>query len=166
MAKKKKDKVNPLYELLVCSNGRAERDYAIEERLECGMVLSGSEVKSLRARAADLEGAYASVDGGELWLHKMHVAPYEQAGVFGHAPRRSRKLLAHRREIQRLLGKLAQRGYTLVPLKVYFRNGRAKVELGLGKGRRVSDDREALKRKVDMREARAAMERSRERGKR
>jgi SsrA-binding protein len=146
-------------ELLVCRNPKAQHDYEIEEKLEAGMVLTGSEVKSLRARAADLEGAYGAVSGGELYLHHMHIAPYEQAGAFGHEPKRPRKLLAHRKEIQRLLGKLALRGYTLVPLSVYFRKGRAKVELGLGKGKKRGDRRQDIRRDIDLREARAAMTR-------
>jgi SsrA-binding protein len=154
---KAKDKAGTPGELLVCRNPKAQHDFEIAEKFEAGMVLTGSEVKSLRARRADLEGAYATVDGAELFLHHMHIAPYEQAGPFGHEPRRSRKLLAHREEIQKLLGQLAHRGYTLVPLRVYFKNGRAKVELALGKGKRRADRREDLKRDIDLREAREAM---------
>ena len=146
-------------ELLVCSHGRALRDYEIEDRIEAGMVLVGSEVKSLRARAADLEGAYAGIVQNELVLHGMHIGPYAQANQFGHEARRSRKLLAHKEEIKRLIGKLGEAGYTLVPLKVYFKAGRAKVELGLGKGRKREDRREQLKKEIDLREARAAMSR-------
>ncbi len=148
-------------ELPVCTNARALHNYEIEERLEAGMVLTGSEVKSMRGRKANLEGAYATVDEGNLVLHHMHVGPYEQAGVFGHEPRRSRRLLAHRQEIQRLLGKLAQRGFTLIPLRVYFKDGRAKVELGLGKGKKRGDDRETIRRDLDLREAREATLRGR-----
>ncbi len=129
--------------------------------MEAGIVLVGSEVKSLRARHADLEGAYCSVERGELYLHKMYIGPYVQAGVFGHETNRSRKLLVHGREIQRLVGKLAQRGFALVPLRVYFKGRHAKVELGLGKGRKSGDDRESIKKKLDLREARDAMQRSR-----
>jgi SsrA-binding protein len=159
MGKKKKKDSSP-GELSVCRNPKATREYEIDERIECGMVLTGSEVKSLRAKHADLEGAYGSVDGEQLYLHKMYIGPYEQAGRFGHETRRSRKLLAHRREINRLLGKLAQRGYTLVPIQVYFKNGRAKVELGLARGRKRGDERESLRRDADLREARAAMDRA------
>ena len=148
-------------ELPVCQNPKALHSYEIEERFEAGMVLMGSEVKSMRGRKANLEGAYATIDDGNLVLHQMHVGPYEQAGRFGHEVRRSRRLLAHRQEIQRLLGKLAQRGYTLVPLRVYFKDGRAKVELGLGKGRKRGDDRETIRRDLDMREAREATLRGR-----
>jgi SsrA-binding protein len=159
MAKTKGEKGKDAGELLVCRNPKAEHEYEIEERLEAGMVLTGSEVKSLRARHADIESAYAAVNGVELFLHGMHVGPYEQAGTFGHELKRTRKLLAHKQEIKRLVGKLAQRGYTLVPLRVYFKQGRAKIELGLGKGKKRGDKRENLRREVDLREARAAMDR-------
>ena len=158
--KKNKKKGHP-GELLVCSQPKAHQRYDIEERIEAGMVLVGSEVKSLRARNADLEGSYASFSNDELWLNKMHIAPYEQAAAFPHEPKRPRKLLLKAREIEKLRGRLTQRGYTLVPLKVYFRNGYAKVQLGLGKGKRTIDRREDLKKKADMREARKAMSRSR-----
>ncbi|MEM9193017.1 MAG: SsrA-binding protein SmpB [Myxococcota bacterium] len=158
---KKKNKSSP-GELLVCSNAKATQRYTIEERLEVGMVLAGSEVKSMRDRRADLDGAYASFDrSGELYIHKMYVAPYEQAGPFNHEPRRSRKLLIKKSEIKRLSGKLTIRGYTLIPLRVYFRNGWAKMELGLGKGKNVGDRRQDLRQKADQRDAQAAMNRRR-----
>lgn len=147
-------------EFLVCRNPKAVKRYEIDDRMEAGMVLVGSEVKSLRQRRGDLDGAYCSIDRGELILHKMHIAPYEQAGHSGHVPKRSRKLLMHRREIERLRGKLAQRGYSLIPLQVYFKNGVAKVQLGLGRGRKKGDEREAIRRKEDLKEARAAMNRT------
>jgi SsrA-binding protein len=157
MAKKKKDATPG--ELLVCSNSKARQRYAIEETFEAGMVLMGSEVKSMRAKRADLEGAYASIDRGELFLHKMFVAPYEQAGPFGHEPKRTRKLLVKSTELKRLTGKLALRGYTLIPLRVYFKGGYAKVEVGLAKAKDVEDRREDLKKKADLREAKTAMQR-------
>ncbi|MCA9529451.1 MAG: SsrA-binding protein SmpB [Myxococcales bacterium] len=144
-------------ETLVCRNPKAAQRYEIDERLEAGIVLVGSEVKSLRARRADLDGAYASIDDDELFLHKMHIAPYEQAGYAGHDVRRRRKLLVHRREIERLRGRLSTKGYSLVPLQVYFKKGVAKVQLGLGKGRKVHDNRESIKRDIALKEARAAM---------
>jgi SsrA-binding protein len=147
----------PTGEILVCSNPKAFKQYEIDERIETGMVLMGSEVKSLRARKGDLDGAYAAVIRGELFLHKMHIAPYEQAGTFGHEPKRSRKLLAHKHEIEKLEGKLTLRGFTLIPIRVYFKNGRCKVELGLGKSRHHSDEREGIRRAQDLREAREAM---------
>jgi SsrA-binding protein len=161
MASAKRDKGKPSdSELLVCRNPKAEHDYDIEERLEAGIALMGSEVKSLRARQANLEGAYASVDRGELFLHGMHIAPYAQATTFGHEAKRSRKLLVHKREIMRLIGQLGERGYTLVPLSVYFKAGRAKVALGLGKGKSRGDKRETLRRDIDLREARDAIGRA------
>lgn len=158
MAKKRVDKGVPGMELLVCRSPKAAKQYEIEETIECGMVLKGSEVKSLRQRRADLEGAYAVVSQGELFLHKMHIAPYEQGGpYFNHEPKRTRKLLAKRHEIQKLQGRLTTRGYTLVPLQCYFKSGVAKVQLGLGKGRKTHDNRESIKRKQDLREAREAV---------
>ncbi|HJL18027.1 MAG TPA: SsrA-binding protein SmpB [Sandaracinaceae bacterium LLY-WYZ-13_1] len=159
MGKKKKNTTPG--ELLVCRNPKATKMFDIEERVEAGMVLMGSEVKSLRQRRADIEGAYASIERGEVYLKNMHIAPYEQATHFGHEPKRARKLLLRKSQIQKWEGKLTQRGYTLVPLAVYFRDGYAKVELGLGKGRKVKDRREDLKKKQDLRDARAAMEKNR-----
>ncbi len=144
-------------EFVVCRNSKAAARYVIDERLEAGMVLRGSEVKSLRDRKADLDGAYARVEGGQLYLYKMYIGPYAQATAFAHEPKQARKLLAHKHEIEKLTGKLAVRGYTLIPLSVYFKNGRAKVELGLAKAKDVGDRREDIKRKVDLREAKAAM---------
>lgn len=144
-------------ELMVCRNSKAAARYIIDERLEAGMVLRGSEVKSLRDKKADLDGAYARVEGGQLYLYKMYIGPYAQATAFAHEPKQARKLLAHRHEIEKLTGKLAVRGYTLIPLMVYFKGGRAKVELGLAKSKDMGDRREDIKRKVDLREAKAAM---------
>jgi SsrA-binding protein len=154
-----KEGKKPQGEILVCRNPKAEHNFDIEERLEAGIVLNGSEVKSLRAKHADLEGAYASIEGMQLYLINMHIGPYKQAGSFGHEEKRRRKLLAHKREIERLMGRVALRGYSLVPVKVYFKNGRAKVELALGRGRKVHDNREQIKRELDLKEARAAMSR-------
>jgi len=163
MAAKGKGKAGgkPEGEVLVCRNSKALQRYDVEERIEAGMVLEGSEVKSLRARQGDLDGSYASIDRGELWLHKMHIAPYAQATAFAHETRRSRKLLAHRHELEKLSGRLTMRGYTLVPLRVYFKNGRAKVELGLARAKTVGDNRESIARELDKREARDAMSRGR-----
>ncbi len=158
MGKRRVEKGVEGMESLVCRNPKAAKRYEIEERLEAGMVLQGSEVKSLRLRRADLEGSYAAIDGGELFLHKMHIAPYEQAGPhFNHEPKRKRKLLVKKREIEKLHGRLTAKGYTLVPLQCYFKNGVAKVQLGLGKGKRVGDERESIKAKAELREARDAM---------
>ncbi len=154
--KKKKQSAQP-GELMVCNNAKARHNYQVEERLEAGMVLVGSEVKSLRMRRANLDGSYATIDGGEIFLHKMNIASYEYASVFGHEPKRSRKLLLHKRQIERLIGKLSVRGYTLIPLRVYFKNRRAKVELGIAKGLKTGDTREDIKRRIDLKEARTAM---------
>jgi SsrA-binding protein len=156
----KKVKAQP-GELQVCRNSKALARFTIDERMEAGMVLTGSEVKSLRDKRADLDGSYAGLQQGELMLFKMYIGPYAQATAFGHEPKRPRKLLAHRHEIEKLTGKLALRGYTLVPLAVYFKNGKAKVELGLAKAKEIGDRREEVKRDADLREAKAAMARGR-----
>lgn len=148
-------------EVLVCRNPKATQRYEIEDRLECGIVLGGSEVKSLRKNGGDLEAAHARLVNGELWLVGMYIAPYEQAAAFGHEPRRSRKLLASKHEIEKWEGKITMRGYALVPTRVYFKGSWAKVEIGLGKGRKLGDDREKLKAKAERTEAREAVERRR-----
>lgn len=131
---------------LIASNRRARHDYAILDTVEAGLVLRGSEVKSLRAGHVQLAEAYARVDDrGELWIEGMHIAPYRFAtGVGAHDPDRKRKLLLHRSEIERLGARIAQERLALVPLSMYFKEGRAKIELGLGKGRRKGDKRQAL----------------------
>src|SRR5690606_1468469 len=161
MAKKKKDKAPEGMELLVCRNPKVQQSYDIEERLEAGLVLQGSEVKSLRAKRADIEGAYAALDPkGELYLHKVFIGPYEQAGPYhAHPERRVRKLLVHKHELKRLRGALSLRGYTLVPTQIYFKNGYAKVELALAKGKKKGDDRQELKKQAELAEARAAVAR-------
>lgn len=139
---------------VVCTNPKATKQYEISERFEAGMVLAGSEVKSLRERRGDLEGAFANVSRGELWLHGLHIGAYAQATAYGHEARRSRKLLLKRHEIEKVHGLLTMKGFTLVPIKIYFKDGWAKVELGLGKGKKVADRRQDLRKKADMREAR------------
>ncbi|MCS7216211.1 MAG: SsrA-binding protein SmpB [Candidatus Bipolaricaulota bacterium] len=147
---------------VVARNRRARRDYAIEETYEAGLVLQGSEVKALRAGRVSLEEAYAKVEGGEVWLYGMHIAPYEQAGPFGHDPDRPRKLLLRKREISRLVGKVGRAGYTLVPLSLYFNErGFAKVELALAKGLTKADKRRKLIEEEEERRAREAMKRFR-----
>jgi SsrA-binding protein len=148
-------------ELLIARNPKALKEYEIKERLEAGLMLTGSEVKSLRARRADLEGAYVNIRRGEARLFQMHIAPYEHAGPFGHEPRRSRKLLMNKREIERWEGRLTQ-GLTIVPLSLYFKKGWAKVELGLAKGRKKGDKRHELRKQQDIKEARAMVDQSRE----
>ena len=142
------------------NNRRALHEYFIDAKLECGIVLQGSEVKSLRAGKAQLQEAYARVEKGELVLHGCHIDPYEKAaGVFSHEPLRERKLLAHRREIKKLEGEAGVKGTTLIPLAIYFKNGRAKVEIGVAKGKQHQDKRETIKRKEMDRELRRAMSR-------
>jgi SsrA-binding protein len=130
---------------IVTDNRRARHDYSILETYEAGIALTGTEVKSLRSGKANIKDSYARVENGELILHDMHISPYEQGNRFNHEPRRPRRLLMHRYEIQRLYGKIREKGLTLIPLKVYFNErGRAKVELALAKGKRLYDKREAI----------------------
>jgi len=145
---------------IVARNRRARRDYQIEETYEAGLVLQGSEVKSIRAGRVSIEEAYAKVEDGEVWLYGMHIAPYEQAGLFGHDPDRPKKLLLKKREIARLIGKVGRAGYTLVPLSLYFNErGYAKVELALAKGLSKADKRRKLIEEEEERRAREAMKR-------
>jgi SsrA-binding protein len=126
---------------VVATNRKARYNYEILDTFEVGIVLLGSEVKSLRDAQIQLKDSYASIRGGEVWLENAHIAPYQCAEGGGHDPERPRKLLLHRREIDRLYGRIKEESLTLVPLQVYFKNGRAKVELGLGKGKRTRDKR-------------------------
>jgi SsrA-binding protein len=136
----------------VATNRRARHDYAIEESFEAGMVLTGPEVKSLRAGRASLSDAYARVDGEEVWVENMHIPPYEMADMRRYDPKRPRKLLLHKDEIRRLLGKTAERGFTLVPLKIYFTRGLAKMEIGLGRGKQRFEKRDAIAEREHRRE--------------
>lgn len=142
---------------LVTENRKARHDYEILETYEAGLVLTGSEVKSLRAGRANLKDSYARVDHGEAFLLNAHISPYAAASQFGHEPERNRKLLLHRAEVDKLAGKAQERGLTIVPLKLYFKNGRAKVLLGVGRGRKAYDKREAIKRREVDRETDRAM---------
>ncbi len=145
---------------VVARNRRARRDYTVEETYEAGIALTGSEVKSLRAGRVSLDEAYAKVEEGEVWLHGMHIAPYEPSSYYGHDPERPRKLLLKRREIARLTGKVTRTGYTLVPLSLYFNErGYAKVELALAKGRTKVDKRRKIIEEEEERRAREAMKR-------
>lgn len=142
---------------VVASNRRARHDYEVLDTFEAGIVLKGSEVKSLRAGQVQLKDAFAAIQGGELWLEHLHIAPYSHASVDSHDPERRRKLLLHRRQIDRLTGKINEQGLTLVPLQIYFTHGLAKVEIALAKGRRTYDKRK----KLAEREHRREMERGR-----
>ena len=128
----------------VATNRRARHDYAIEETFEAGMVLTGPEVKSLRAGRASLSDSYARVDGTAVWVENLHIPPYEMADTRRYEAKRPRKLLLHREEIRRLTGKTAERGLTLVPMKIYFAHGLAKIELGLGRGKKMFEKRDAI----------------------
>jgi SsrA-binding protein len=139
-------------EQIVCVNRQARHNYFIDETYEAGLVLLGSEVKSLRDGKANLKDSYARIQKGQAFLLNAHVSPYPGANQFNHDPTRMRKLLLHRREIERLAGKTQQRGLTLIPLRLYFKNGRAKVELGLARGKKLYDKRETLRRKDAARE--------------
>jgi SsrA-binding protein len=142
----------------IASNRRARRDYDVIETFECGMVLVGSEVKSLRDGKAQLKDAYARVEDGEMWLMGMHIPPYSHAhGVDGHDPERRRKLLLHRSQIDELVGRTQQDSLTLVPLSLYFKGGRAKLELALARGRKRYDKRQAIAERDANREAQRAM---------
>ena len=147
----------PEERLLVARNPRATHDYHILDSWDTGIVLTGTEVKSLRQGKASIKEAFGLVRHGEVWLEGMHVTPYEQGNRYNHEPVRSRKLLLHRREIARLIGATEQKGLALVPLELYFRKGRAKVTLALGKGKKVHDRREDIKRREADREMARAL---------
>ncbi|MCD6133526.1 MAG: SsrA-binding protein SmpB [Deltaproteobacteria bacterium] len=138
-------------------NRRAYHDYEILETFEAGIVLRGAEVKSLREGMANLKGSYAEIREEEVWLLNFHISPYPQAGVFNPDPDRDKKLLLHKQQIRKLTGKVKERGLTLIPLKVYFKNGKAKVEIALAKGRKLYDKRRVLKEKELRREKERAL---------
>lgn len=137
---------------IVCQNKKAFHDYEIVERFEAGMVLLGTEVKSLRGGRANLKDSYAKVKKNEIFLYGLHISPYTHASYENHEPERVRKLLLHAFEIKKLLGKTQERGFSLVPLRVYFKDGRAKVEIALARGKKEYDKRESIKRKEENRE--------------
>jgi SsrA-binding protein len=142
---------------LVVENRKARHDFFIEESLEAGLALTGTEVKSLRAHKANLRDSYARIKNGEAFLQGVHIGAYAPAGQFSHKETRARKLLMHRREIDRLWGRVRERGYSIVPLKIYFRDGRAKVELALAKGKHLYDKRESIARKSSRRDIERAL---------
>lgn len=132
---------------LVATNRKARHDFHIEESIEAGLVLTGTEVKSLRSGRASLMDAFARVEGDEVWVYHMHIPPYDSGGYANHNPLRRRKVLLHRTQIRRLYGKAQQKGYTLVPLRLYFKRGVAKIELALARGKREYDRREEIARR-------------------
>ena len=143
----------------IAVNRKAFHDYHILERLEAGIVLTGTEIKSVRARRVNIRHAYAKVEDGELWLMGAHIAHHPGGGIYNHEPTRTRKLLVHHGEIMRLQGQTAQKGVTLVPLRLYIKKHKAKVELGLVRGKRVYDKRQTIKRREMDREAQRAIRR-------
>jgi SsrA-binding protein len=146
---------------LIARNKRAFHQYNIFDRLECGLVLTGTEVKSLREGSASLEDAYAKIEDGEVWLIGSDIPEYTMGNRMNHKPKRPRKLLLHRREIGKFAGKASERGFTLVPLRMYFRQGRAKVELAIARGKQLHDKRQDLKKADAERDIRRAMSRRR-----
>ncbi len=141
----------------VTVNRKARHEFHILESFEAGIALTGTEVKSLRANKANLQDSFARVENSELILYNMHISHYEQGNQFNHEPKRPRKLLVHKREIMRLLGKTQEKGLTMIPLKVYFTRGKAKIELALAKGKKVHDKRETIKERDAKREMERAM---------
>jgi len=142
---------------VICQNKKARHNYEITETFEAGIVLKGTEVKSLRIGKANLKDSYARIKNGEVYLIGTHISPYPFANYNNHAPLRDRKLLLKKQEIRKLIGKTKEKGLTLVPLKLYFRSGKVKVELALAKGKRLFDKRETLRRKTMEREAQRAL---------
>lgn len=138
---------------LVANNKKAYHDYFIEEKYEAGIALAGTEVKSLRMGKCSIKEAFIRIENGEVWVYGMHVSPYEKGNIFNKDPLRPRKLLLHKKEIWKLLGKMKEKGYTLVPLQVYFKEGKAKVEIGLAKGKKLYDKRDDIAKKDQRREA-------------
>jgi len=153
---KKKQKPDEGYDL-VADNRKARHDFFIEETVEAGLALTGTEVKSLRAHKANLRDSYARIKDGEAFLQGVHIGAYAPAGQFSHKETRPRKLLMHRREIDRFWGRVREKGYSLVPLRIYFLKGRAKVEIALAKGKHLYDKREAIARKTTRREMERAL---------
>jgi SsrA-binding protein len=149
---------------VVATNRKAHHDYLIEDTFEVGIVLTGSEIKSIRAGQVNLRDSYATIQEGELWLINAHISPYKEASRDNHEPRRDRKLLAHRREINRLTGKLQEKGLTLIPLRLYLKESRAKVELGLGRGKKLYDKRQTMRERDDRRRITSALGRRQKEG--
>ena len=138
---------------LVANNKKAFHDYFIEETFEAGIVLAGTEVKSLRMGKCSIKESYLQIKDGEMFIYGMHISPYEKGNIFNKDPLRTRKLLLHKEEIRKLIGKVAEKGFTLVPLKVYFKDSRAKVEIALARGKKLYDKRAAIAEKDRKREA-------------
>ena len=144
----------------IAQNRKASHDYFIEDTYEAGLVLQGTEIKSIRAGRVNMKDSFARVERGEVFLHNLHISPYEQGNRYNHEPTRTRKLLLHKKQISKLIGETQQAGYSLVPLKIYIKNGVAKILIGLGKGKKQYDKREDLKRKQDKRDVDRALKES------
>ena len=138
---------------LIANNKKAFHDYFIEDTYEAGIALAGTEVKSLRSGKCSIKEAFVRIEDGEVFVYGMHVSPYEKGNIFNKDPLRVKKLLLHKYEINKLLGKIKEKGYTLVPLQVYFKDGKVKVEIGLARGKKLYDKREAIAKKDQRREA-------------
>jgi len=141
-------------ERTIVSNRKARHEYFILDTMETGIVLKGTEVKSLRQGKANLQDSYADIIRGEVWLHGMHISPYEHGNIYNHDPKRDRKLLLHRKEIRRLIGKIQEKGLTLIPLRLYFKGSNAKIELALARGKKLYDKREDIAKRDAEREMR------------
>ena len=142
---------------LVANNKKAYHDYFIEEKYEAGLVLHGTEVKSLRMGKCSIKEAFIRIENGEVFIYGMHISPYEKGNIFNKDPLRVRKLLLHKQQIRKLIGNSSEKGYTIVPLQVYFKDGRAKIEIGLAKGKKLYDKREDIAKKDQKREAEKEM---------
>jgi SsrA-binding protein len=142
---------------IVATNRKAGRDFNLEDRFEAGLVLLGTEIKSIRAGRVNLSDGYVQHRDGELWLVNAHIAPYDPSGRYGHEPLRPRKLLLHRREINRLISRVTERGYTIVPTRLYLKDGRAKVEIALARGKRKYDKRQDISKRDAQREIERAL---------
>ena len=138
---------------LIANNKKAYHDFFIDETYECGIALHGTEVKSMRMGKCSIKEAFVRIEDGEVFVYGMHVSPYEKGNIFNKDPLRGKKLLLHKYEINKLLGKIKEKGYTLVPLQVYFKDGKVKVEIGLARGKKLYDKREAIAKKDQRREA-------------
>ena len=138
---------------LVANNKKAYHDYFVDEKFEAGLVLHGTEVKSLRLGKCSIKEAFIRIENGEVWVYGMHISPYEMGNIFNKDPLRPKKLLLHKYEINKLLGKIKEKGFTLVPLQVYFKEGRAKIEMGLCRGKKLYDKRQDIAKKDQRREA-------------
>lgn len=141
----------------IAQNRKAFHDYFVEEKIECGIALFGTEVKSIRQGKVNLKESWAQIRKGEVWVEGMHISPYEQGNIFNRDPLRAKKLLLHRKEIRKLDSLVMRQGYTLIPLELYFRDGRVKVELGLCKGKQLHDKRDSMARKDSEREIQRAL---------